>query len=97
MEDYASGCIVLSDTQRKTYEALELHRSALRLMDPRTAINTLKSLFRGYRQSSVQGAALQQGGCLVIAKGGKTLFLERDRFGGDHSKIEEVLACLDGA
>ena len=83
-----------TDPDRKAYAAADLTSSALASLRPSLALNGIRALGQGHRQGRVQGSALQQGGALVIDRGGKVLYRFASRTGGDHPDPKDLVAAL---
>ena len=83
-----------TDPSLAVYRALELRRGALTILSARAAVNAVRALRGGFRQGRTQGDATQQGGVLVVAKGGTIRYRHADRVAGDHAPLSAVLAAL---
>ena len=84
---------VYTDPSRETYRLAGFQRSF--------GLG-LKSLSRGrrasgggFRQGKTQGDPWQQGGTLVIDRGGGVLFSHAADGAGDHAPVDALLAALD--
>ena len=64
---------LLTDPSRKSYQAAGLKRSALLTLGPRGWLPFIRTLRKGFRQGKILGDPWQQGGTLVVAKGGEVL------------------------
>ena len=97
-EDMKLDCPVLIDEDLVAYKAAELRRGALAMLSPKMPLNALRSMSKGFRQTSVQGDALQLGGVFVIQQGGELSYGYASREAGDHPPIDDVLDAIeDGA
>ncbi len=76
------------------YKAAGMKRGLLRTFNPKSAVNALGSLARGFRQGRTQGDAFQQGGVLVVSSAGKVLFHRADAVTGEKVPLAEILASL---
>jgi hypothetical protein len=65
---------LLTDPSRKSYQAAGLKRSALLTLGPRGWLPFIRTLRKGFRQGKILGDPWQQGGTLVVAKGGEVLY-----------------------
>ncbi len=93
---YAGPHAVLSDRARATYQAAGLRRSLFATLHWRLLRNAWRALRGGFRQSSVQGDALQQGGVLVVGADDRVLHEAADRAGGDELDLSAVVAAVRG-
>lgn len=57
-------------------------------------MNNLAAMMRGTKPGRPSGSPLQQGGTFVLGPGDVERFAWRDRFSGDHPKLDDVLARL---
>jgi peroxiredoxin len=83
---------VLTDPSLAAHRALELHRSAATTYGLRALWNVGRALVNGFRPSTVEGDAYQQGGVLVVDRDGRVAYLHRDRATGDHASTTDVIA-----
>ena len=90
-EDLKLGSTVWSDKPRKTYEHLGFKRGMLSTVNPKAAMNAARAFAKGFRQTRTQGDPLQQGGVIVVGKGGESLYAYASAEAGDHPPIDEVL------
>jgi hypothetical protein len=79
------------DTRRETYRFLKFNRSHLMLLDPRVWANGLRAARAGFRQVKTQGDPWQQGGVLVVRKGGEAVYSYASTTAGDHPQVDVVL------
>ena len=86
---------LLTDPGLKTYKAAGFRSGALTVVNPSVAKRGVAALLQGFRQSRTQGTAFQQGGALVIARGGKELFRYVSREAGDHVDPALLIDALD--
>jgi hypothetical protein len=86
-----------TDPSRKTYAAIGARAGGTTVFDPRAALAATRALAAGHRQTSTAGHALQQGGELVVAPGGRLLYRHLAAYAGDHADVDEVLAALPAA
>lgn len=84
-----------TDPSLEAYRCAELRHGLASTLSPRVIPHALKALTSGFRQTSTQGSALQQGGAFVIARGGKLLFEHTSREAGDHPDVVALLKALD--
>jgi len=87
---------VFSDRARATYQAAGLRRSWFATLHWRLLRNAWRAFRNGFRQSSVQGDALQQGGVLVFGGGGQLRYQQVDRAGGDELDLAALMAAARG-
>src|SRR6185503_17023327 len=65
---------VYTDPSLAVYKAAELKRGVVRTFNPFAIGKTVKAFAQGHRQGRTQGDPWQQGGVLVIAKGGDVVW-----------------------
>jgi hypothetical protein len=88
---------VYTDPARRSYGALGLKRSVRATLGPTSAAAFVGATLRGHRQTSLAGDPWQQGGLLLLARGGRVLFLQRNRGAGERPDVEGALAALKPA
>jgi len=88
------GCDVFTDPSLKAYEALGMVRGVLATLGPGSIAAGVGATLRGRRQTRLEGDAWQQGGLLLLAPGGRVLFLQRNRSAGDRPDLDGALAAL---
>lgn len=95
--EHAGDVPVFCDPARRTFRAAGMRRSLWATLHWRLVANLVRALRRGFRQSSVQGDAWQQGGVVVLDAGGRIVHRQIDRAGGDPLDVDAVRAALPGA
>ena len=85
---------VYTDPSLAIYRAAQLKRGVLRTIDPRGFGKALRAMASGQRQGLTQGDQWQQGGVLVVEKGGRVLFQQASERAGDNAGAETILAAL---
>ena len=65
---------LLTDPSLQSYSAAGLKRGALLTLGPRGWLPYLRTMRKGFRQGRTKGDPWQQGGALVVAKGGAVLY-----------------------
>lgn len=98
-EDYAITTPVLTDPERRVYQALEVRRPPLlAFMDPRVFVRGVRALLRGHRQQSdhtnERGDETQLGGVFIVRPGGTLAWAHRSAFAGDHPTNAATLSAL---
>lgn len=88
---------IYCDPELRSYKAAKLHRSAWRMVNPKTAAYAVRAMARGAFQGRTQGDALQQGGVLVILPPDRIAFEHISEAPGDNAPAEEVVAALERA
>jgi peroxiredoxin len=83
-----------TDPERNAYRALEMRHGRKTVTHPRVMLHAIKALLQGFRQTSVAGDPLQQGGVLVIEPGGVERYRYISREAGDHPSPDAILASL---
>lgn len=87
------GVLVLSDEPLESYRRAQFRHGALSTFSPRAMVNYARAVAAGFRQGKTQGAALQQGGVMVVDAAGTVRYRYASRVGGDHPPIDEVVAA----
>ena len=88
------GCTVLTDPSRRSYTALGMRRGVLSTLAPGSALAAVGAAARGHRQTAVEGDPWQQGGLLLLGRGGEILFLQQNRDAGERPDLDGALAVL---
>jgi hypothetical protein len=57
-------------------------------------LKAIWALARGFRQAGRQGDVVQQGGTFVLGPGDRVRFEWRDRYAGDHPRLDDVVKAL---
>lgn len=79
------------DPERATYRHLGFRRSLTSTWGPLAALGYARALAKGFRQRSVKGDVLQQGGVLIVARGGAPVYCYASLASGDMPPMEEIL------
>ena len=93
----ALQCQMLTDPARLTFRALGMPRGFHTVLRPSVLVRAVKARQQGFRQSGVAGDPYQQGGVVVIAKGGQELYRFVSRAAGHRPRPKEVIAALERA
>ena len=98
-EDYAITTPVLTDPERRVYQALEVRRPPrLAFVDPRVFIRGLRAVLHGHRQQrnrmGERGDETQIGGVFIVWSGGTLAWAHRSAFAGDHPTNAAILSAL---
>jgi hypothetical protein len=88
------GRTVLTDPSRRTYRALGMIRGVLPTLGPGSAVAAFGAALWGHRQTPVEGDPWQQGGLVLVGRGGRILFFQRNRDAGDRPDLDGALAAL---
>lgn len=88
------GATVLTDPSLDTYRALGMRRGVGATLSPRSGLAAVGALLRGNMQTKTQGDPWQQGGLMVLDRGGRILLLQRNRDAGDRPDIDGALRAL---
>lgn len=83
-----------TDPGLKAYTAAGFLKDMFALVKPSAVRNAMRAYNSGYRQTALQGDAMQLGGVLVIAPGGRLLFRQASTTAGDHARPEDILQSL---
>lgn len=93
-DDLALDAPLYTDPTRRTYALAGFKRGVLATFSARGVAHAARALRKGFRQTATRGDALQQGGVLVVDRGGRVLYAHRDNEAGDLAPNEEILAAL---
>ena len=85
---------VYTDPTLAVYKAAGLKRGVLATVSLAGAWRSVGTLRRGIKQGRTQGDQWQQGGVLVIAKGGEVLWAHASEGPGDNATAEQILTAL---
>jgi hypothetical protein len=88
---------VYTDPSLAVYKAAELKRGVARTFNPLAIGKTVRAFARGHRQGRTQGDPWQQGGVLVIDRGGDVVWQQASDRPGDNATAEEIAAALKKA
>lgn len=94
---HAPDCLVLTDPDGASYEAIGAVRGVLPTFSPRVLPNYRRALAAGFRQAETRGDPLQQGGVLVILPPDRIVYRSLSRVPGDHPEPGEVVSALRDA
>lgn len=83
---------VLVDPRRETYRFLGFKRQLSMLFDPRVYLHALRAAKAGFKQRKTAGDPWQQGGVLVVRRGGEVAWSYASATAGDHPPVDEVMA-----
>jgi alkyl-hydroperoxide reductase/thiol specific antioxidant family protein len=93
-ERFVPGIPVYTDPGLQAYAGLGFKRSVGATLGPSSALAFARATFKGHRQTSVEGDAWQQGGLVVMARGGELLYVQRNRDAGARPDIDAALRAL---
>lgn len=93
--DLSTAVPILTDPTRQAYCALEMHSGLATVLRPSVLIRSLKALRAGFRQSTVAGDPLQQGGVVIVAPGGTERYRYISRSAGDHPPPGAILTAVE--
>src|SRR6266852_5222146 len=85
---------VLTDPKRQSYRLAGFRRGVWATLGPRALANLLPALRKGLANGKIEGDAWQQGGALVVARGGEVLFRYASARQGDHASPEKLVAAI---
>jgi hypothetical protein len=88
---------VLVDPKRVTYSQLGFTHSYGMLFNPRVWLNGLRATRAGFRQGKTQGDPWQQGGVLVVRRGGALEWGYASATAGDHPPLDAVFEAATRA
>lgn len=85
---------VLTDPKRQSYRLAGFRRGVWATLGPHALVNLLRALRKGLGTRKIEGDAWQQGGTLVVARGGEVLFRYASSHQGDRAGPQRLLAAL---
>jgi len=85
---------IYTDPSLATYRAAELRRGVGTVLSLGALSRSVGALRRGFRQGSVQGDTLQQGGTLIVDTSGVVVFQHISESPGDNASAADMLAAL---
>jgi len=85
---------MLADPQRLAFAAAGMRRDLFSSLNLRTFQYFLRTWKKGIRQKGIQGNPFQQGGALVIGRGGVLKFHFIGKAAGDHPDLDQVIASI---
>lgn len=86
---------VFTDPSLKVFAKAQMVRSVVASLRPRSITNGFKSQAKGLSQGKTRGDVWQQGGALVIGRGGHVLYQHQSKAGGDNISAETLLSALE--
>jgi hypothetical protein len=97
-EQQRVGVAIWVDPKRATYRHLGFKRGpGSTLFNLSTSRNALRALRKGFFQGATQGDPWQQGGVLVVGKGGEPVYCYASEEAGDMAPMKDVLAAARAA
>lgn len=87
---------LLVDEARASYTALGFRRDVASSLNPKMLLHAKRAMAAGFSQKAVHGDARQQGGVLVVDRGGGVVYAYVSDTAGDHPDPAEVVAALRG-
>jgi peroxiredoxin len=85
---------VPTDPDKVSYCTVGMKRTVRSSMNTKTLFHGLAAWRDGFRQTKLAGDPLQQGGVLVLGRGGNELYRYVSEHAGDHPDFRDVLAAL---
>lgn len=82
---------VVTDPSLAVFRLADMERSRQSTYGPRAIFNAGRAMLRGFRQTAIEGDVLQQGGVIVVGRGGKVAYVHRDRTLGDHAPTADII------
>jgi hypothetical protein len=89
-----ASATLLTDPSLQSYLAAGLKRSALLTLGPKGLIPFIRTWRKGFRQGRTKGDPWQQGGALVIGRGGQVLFRHVSTGPSDQADPAALLSAL---
>ncbi len=88
---------LLTDSTRQSYLAAGLKRGVLMTLGPRGWLAAVRTWKKGFRQGRTAGDAWQQGGAVVVAKGGQVLYRHLSTGPSDQADPRTLVSSLPSA
>jgi hypothetical protein len=85
---------IYTDPSLAVFHAAQLKRGVLKTFNPLALGPTVGAFIRGHRQGRTQGDTWQQGGVLVIDKGGRVKWHHASERPGDNASAADIVAAL---
>ncbi len=82
---------VLTDPTLRVFTAAGLVRSAWATIGPRAMLDALRARSRGVAGRGMEGDHFQQGGTLVVDRGGEVAFFHANASLGDHPRANDLV------
>jgi peroxiredoxin len=83
--------VIVTDATLEAQRLAGLERSAWSAFGPRAMVGFVALVLRGYSHRAPDGDVYQQGGTLLVQKGGTVVFADRSRALGEHAPLVEVV------
>ena len=96
-EEFGLKVPVWVDPKRITYTHLGFKHSVGSVFSPQVLLAGLRATAAGFRQRRTQGDPWQQGGVLVVKRGGALVYGFASEAAGDHPPIDEVMHAARSA
>jgi peroxiredoxin len=94
-EDYQVDYPLVVDPSLRTYKAAKLRGGLGTTLSRKVLANGRRATKAGFKQGRTQGAAMQQGGAMVVAQSGEVAWSFASEVAGDHPEPSEILQVLD--
>ena len=86
--------LLLVDQEQRTYKSLELERSLVAAAGPQVWWKGAKSILKGHGVARAEQDWQQLGGAMVVAKGGRVLFVHRAETSSDNAPVDRLLEAI---
>ncbi len=93
-QDNAPGIPVYTDPSLSAFGAAGMKRGVGATLSLGSLLAGARSTMRGHIQSSVQGDPWQQGGLIVLARGGRVVYRRPNGHAGERPDLTAALAVL---
>ena len=81
------------DAKRVAYRHLEFTHGTASVLNLKSMFNAARALSKGHLQHKTQGNPMQNGGVLVVKKGGECVYAFASTVAGDKPPMADVLAA----
>lgn len=95
LEDQRPEHPAYTDPTRRVYTLAGWKRGVWSTLGPQALLHFVRARLGGHRQPGIKGDPLQQGGVLIVLRGGEIAYRHASRAAGDHPSPERVLAALE--
>jgi peroxiredoxin len=85
---------VFTDPSRALYRALGMKNGVTRTFAFESLRHAYRAYQEGHRQSMTKGDPWQQGGTIVVGRGGDLVYVYVSQVAGDHAPLDAVLSAI---
>jgi peroxiredoxin len=96
-DEFCPDCTVLTDPDLDSYKLIGARSGVLNTLGPQAWGAGIRAFARGARQQRTQGSPFQQGGVLVMTRGGQVRYAYLSKAAGDHPPVDDVIGAIPAA